>query len=270
MPIDHVAVIGAGTMGSGIARAFLQHGFTVTVIDTNAAQLNAAMDRIQEEIDADADTGDMTVSTDIAAVADTDLILEAVPEDRAIKADVFEEAAQHNQDAIYASNTSSIRITELAEHTPDRSRCVGMHFFNPAPVMDIIELVVTDNTDTDTVEAVRAVADRLGKAVSEVRDVPGFASNRILMPFINEAIKILAQDIAAKEDIDRIATEGFNHPMGPLELADFIGLDVCNDIMQQMYDETGENRFQPADLLQEKVENGDLGKKTGKGFYTYD
>ncbi len=273
MTVDAVAIIGAGTMGRGIAQTFLQHGYAITLIDQTEDQLEAAVETIRGRIDngeSEDTTGDLTITTDMDAVADVDLILEAVPEDIEIKADVFTAAAEHNTDAIYASNTSSIPIAKLAEHAPDAARCVGMHFFNPAPVMDIIELVVTDTTDASVVETVRGIAETLDKEVSMVRDVPGIDSNRILIPYINEAIKTLEHEIAEKEAIDRIAKKGFNHPMGPLELADFIGLDVCLDIMERMHEETGEDRFRPADLLEERVWDGKLGKKSGEGFYEYD
>lgn len=280
MDVNHVAVIGAGTMGSGIAQVFLQHGFTVTLIDQDADQLGQAQDRIMDglderagngELDADHDRlDDLSTDTETAAVADADLILEAVPEDIGIKASVVSSAAEYNEQAIYASNTSSIPINELAEHAPDPAHCIGMHFFNPAPVMDIVEVVFTDTTSDETVETVQELVAVIGKEASMVEDVPGFVSNRILMPFINEAVRTLDNGIASKGDIDRIAENGFNHPIGPLTLADFIGLDVCLDIMDRMYEETGENRFRPAGLLQEKVDAGKLGKKSGEGFYTYE
>lgn len=282
MDVEHVAVIGAGTMGSGIAQTFLQYGFTVTLIDQEEEQLERATASITDGLEKFVEKDDLsreereeamealTTTTDMSDVDDADVILEAVPEDIDIKANVFQNAAEHNSDAIYASNTSSIPIAKLAEHAPDTTTCVGMHFFNPAPVMDIIELVVTEETD-DTVAAVmEGLCVAIEKEVSLVKDVPGFVSNRILMPFINEAIKTLEQGIASEEDIDKIAEHGFNHPMGPLELADFIGLDVCLDIMDRMYEATGEDRFEPADLLREKVEEGNLGKKNGEGFYPYD
>ncbi len=277
MNVDSIAVIGAGTMGSGIAQVFLQHGFTVTLIDREEEQLKEAQDRIRDGLNR-ADSGEqdhgilehLVLASDPAAVADADLILEAVPEDEEIKGTVFATSADHNPDAIYASNTSSIPIGTLATYAPDPSKCVGMHFFNPAPVMDIVEVVATEDTSDETLETIQSLVEEIGKTASTVQDVPGFVSNRILMPFINEAIKTLEQDIASKEDIDQIAENGFNHPMGPLRLADFIGLDVCLDIMERMYEETGEDRFRPANLLQQKVEEGLLGKKTGDGFYTYE
>ncbi len=279
MDVNRIAIIGAGTMGSGIAQVFLQHDFDVTLIDQDENQLDTARDRIADGLDTlvekdklavDNDLLDsLTTDTDIAVVAGADVILEAVPENLDIKQRVFAAAAGHNTDAIYASNTSSTPIAKIAEAVPDPARCIGMHFFNPAPVMDIVEVVTTEDTSQETIDTIETIVEQIGKEASTVEDVPGFVSNRILMPFINEAIKSLEQGIASKEDIDRIATQGFNHPMGPLQLADFIGLDVCRDIMDRMYEETGEDRFRPADLLAETVEDGKLGKKTGEGFYTY-
>ncbi len=199
-----------------------------------------------------------------------DMVVEAVPENLDVKKTVLQEAGEHAPDALYASNTSSIPITQLAEYVPNPANMVGFHFFNPAPVMPLIELVVTGRTNAATIDAATAVADQLEKTVATVKDTPGFASNKMLMAFINEAVKLLESGVASKHDIDVIAENGFNHPMGPLKLADFIGLDVCTDILERIHENTGEERFTPTPLLVEKVEQGLLGRKTGEGFYTYE
>lgn len=279
--IAGVAVIGAGTMGAGIAQVLCGAGHRTVLVDQSEEQLTEARERIQDSLeelhgkDKIAETPEtvlerLETTTDMAAVADADLIIEAVPEKTEVKHAVYQEAAEHNVDAIYASNTSSISISTLAEAAPSRERFLGLHFFNPVPVMDIVEVVRTDETDEDVLDTCTALVEELGKEYGIVRDSPGFASNRVLMPFINEAIRALDEGVAAKEDMDTIARKGFNHPMGPLQLADFIGLDVCLDIMERMHEQSGTDRFRPAQLLQEKVEAGQLGRKSGEGFYTYD
>jgi 3-hydroxybutyryl-CoA dehydrogenase len=278
--MDRIAIIGAGTMGAGIAQVFLQSGFSATLIDQDQDQLDKAHGKISKgmhtlkekgriDIGIEEAMGRLQEATGLKALAGADLILEAVPEKLELKKQVFHDAAQHNKDAIYASNTSSISIKKLAPHAPDETKTVGMHFFNPPPVMDIVEVVETDATSKETMEKVLSLVYDLGKEYSVVKNVPGFVSNRILMPMLNEAMKTLQDDIASKEDIDRIAEKGFNHPMGPLRLADFIGLDICLDIMETIHQETGEERFRPAKILRRKVDDGKLGKKSGEGFYTY-
>jgi 3-hydroxybutyryl-CoA dehydrogenase len=272
MSIERVAVIGAGTMGTGVATVFLVAGHELTLVDRSEDQLAEAEEAIREgdHVAPDAVADHLSLSTEMGAVEGVDLIIEAVPEDLEVKRSVFSEVADHNGSALYATNTSSIPLARMQDAVPDPSRFVGLHFFNPAPVMDIIELVVTDKTsDAVEEEAVRLI-ETLGKEHSRVKDVPGFVSNRILMPFLNEAMKTLERGIADPEAIDRIAENGFNHPMGPLTLADFIGLDVCLDIMERLYEEEGDERFRPASVLREKVEEGKLGKKSGAGFYSYD
>lgn len=268
----HVAVIGAGTMGTGIATVFLDAGYDVTLIDRVDVQLQQAADRIRSDDHVDPEIVDarLSVSTEMADVAGADVIIEAVPEDIEVKKAVFREASEHNTSGLYATNTSSIPLARMQDAVPDPSRFLGLHFFNPAPVMDIVELVLTDETGEDAEAMAVSLIESMDKEYSTVDDVPGFVSNRILMPFLNEAMKTLERGIADAEAIDRIAEKGFNHPMGPLTLADFIGLDVCLDIMERMHEEEGADRFRPADILREKVDAGNLGKKSGEGFYSYD
>lgn len=278
--VRRVAVIGAGTMGRGIAQVFLEAGRGVALIDQDEDALEAAVeavvDGIEKRIDTEALAGNveqylerLSTGTGMDLLANADLIIEAVPENVETKRGVFEAAGEHNTGAVYATNTSSIPLEKLVEAVPAPERFVGMHFFNPVPLMDLVEVVKHDTLDRDVLHTVEELVEELGKACSVVESSPGFVSNRILMPFINEAVKALDAGVASKIDIDRVATKGFNHPMGPLELADLIGLDVCVDIMDRIHQETGEDRFKPAPLLKQKVDDGETGKKTGEGFYSY-
>lgn len=283
MDVSHVAVIGAGTMGAGIAQVFLQNEYRVTLIDQDQDALHDAETRISNGLGTLVDNGvlsayestqfmedDLTVATSLEAVEEADLIIEAVPEQLDVKQQVFAAAASHNPEAVYASNTSSIPIAKIADAIPDPGKCVGFHFFNPVPVIPLVEIVETNATQPAVLDTVKHVAERLEKEYVVVQDRPGFISNRILFPFINEAVKALEQEAASKEDIDTVAETGFNHPMGPLQLADFIGLDVCLHILQTLHEYTGEDQYRPATLLKEKVDENKLGRKTGTGFYTYD
>jgi 3-hydroxybutyryl-CoA dehydrogenase len=284
MPIEQTAVVGAGTMGNGIAHVFALHGHDVTLIDVDAGLLDDATSTIAsnldrqvnkdkiETADRDAALDRLTTTTDTAAgVQDVDLVVEAVPEEQELKADVFGVLDAHApDDAILASNTSSISITWIAAQTERPEQVIGMHFFNPVPVMTLVEVVRGQRTSDDTFDAVAGLAEALDKTPVEVEDYPGFVSNRILMPMINEAIFCVMEGVAEPADIDTVMTLGMNHPMGPLTLADFIGLDVCLHILEVLHDELGDDKYRPCPLLRRKVTAGQLGRKTGEGFFSYE
>jgi 3-hydroxybutyryl-CoA dehydrogenase len=280
--IQNVAVIGAGTMGNGIVHVFAQHGYPVTMIDVREPALEAARATIagnlerqikkgalSEEQKADA-LGRITASTELAAAAGADLVIEAATENRDLKFQIFREldevAAPH---AILASNTSSISITEIAARTRRPEQVIGMHFMNPVPVMKLVEIIRGLATSDETTRIVVETAEALGKTVAEAEDYPGFVSNRILMPMINEAVFCLMEGVAEKEAIDTVMKLGMNHPMGPLALADLIGLDTCLAIMEVLHDGLGDDKSRPCPLLRKYVAAGKLGRKTGEGFYAY-
>lgn len=283
MEIATVAVIGAGTMGNGIAHVFAQNGFSVRLVDVSREVLERGMATIAQnlgrqlkkqvitEAERDATLTRIAPGTDVAeGVAGVDLVVEAVTEQREAKASLFRTLSEHAPPhAILASNTSSISITWLAAQTDRPDRVIGMHFFNPVPVMSLVEVVRGLATSDTTYEAVRALAVRLGKTPVAVNDAAGFVSNRILMPMINEAVFCLMEGVASAEDIDTVMRLGMAHPMGPLTLADFIGLDVCLSILEVLHRELGEDKYRPCPLLRKMVAAGRLGRKTGQGFYTY-
>ncbi len=283
MEIRSVAVIGAGTMGAGIAHVFARYGRDVVLVDVSDAVLKAALASIEQNLGRQVKKGILTEAEAAAAlkrvtvrtrydghVKDAELIIEAVTERREDKARIFEGIdKQAREDAILASNTSSISITWLASQTNRPERVIGMHFFNPAPVMELVEVVRGLQTSDATVERVRLLAEAIGKRPVIVQDSPGFVSNRVLMPMINEAIFCLMEGVATRDGIDDVMKLGMAHPMGPLALADLIGLDVCLHILEVLHDELGDDKYRPCPLLRKMVSAGYLGRKTGRGFYEY-
>ena len=282
--ISSVFVAGAGLMGHGIAQVHAAIGKDVTLYEPDVARAEAGRERIAGSLQRAVDKGRLTAeereatlgrivaSADIASVASADLVVEAVFEDLRVKSGLWKELdGLAPPAAIFASNTSSIAIKRLAESVSGerRARFLGMHFFSPVPVMPLVELIRSGDTTDETVEAIRALSGELGKQVIESADRPGFIVNRILMPFLIEAMRALEQGVGTAEDIDTGARIGLNHPMGPLELADFIGLDVCLGIMRVLEDGLGLEHLRPPRVLVELVDAGHLGQKTGRGFYTY-
>jgi 3-hydroxybutyryl-CoA dehydrogenase len=277
MRFEHVLVVGAGQMGGGIAQTFAVSGRRVSLhdpfpgaTDKARAGMEKSLTRLAEK-GADLDAGEVLARVEPADdLVPADLMVEAVVEDADAKKEIFRRAdATLPAEAILASNTSSIPIATLAAETGRPDRVIGMHFFNPVPVMALVEVVRTPHTSDETAAAVVELARELGKTPAEANDFPGFVSNRILMPYVNEAVWALHDGVAEPEAIDTIAKLGFNHPMGPLALADLIGLDTCVAIMEVLEEGLRDARYAPCPLLREHVEAGRLGRKTGQGFYTY-
>lgn len=283
MAIKNVAVIGAGTMGSGIAQVFAANDLNVILVDTEQIYIDKGIKTISSSLDRqikkniitidqkDATLKNILTSTQLKSIpSNTELIIEAIIENKSAKLSIYNVLNNIlNQDCIFASNTSSISITELAASTrPDKF--IGMHFMNPVPMMQLVEIIRGYATTDATFEVIKQLAISLGKTPVEVFDYPGFVANRILMPMINEAIFALFEGVASAQDIDTVMKLGMNHPMGPLTLADFIGLDVCLAIMEVLYDGFNDSKYRPCPLLKKMVAAGKLGRKSKEGFFKYD
>jgi 3-hydroxybutyryl-CoA dehydrogenase len=280
--IESVGVVGSGTMGSGIAQVFAQEGFRVSMTDIRQDRIDRGLEVIRKSTDKllqkgkltregrDAALGNISVSVSHGRLRDCDLVIEAVFEDMQVKSPLFTELDRIcRPETVFASNTSSISITRLACATTRPDRFIGMHFMNPVPLMQLVEIIRGQDTSDETCLLAMEVARALGKTPVEVQDYPGFVSNRILMPMINEAVFALMEGVGSREAIDTVMRLGMNHPMGPLTLADFIGLDVCLNILRVLYDGFGDPKYRPCPLLVRMVDAGMLGKKTGRGFYDY-
>ncbi len=281
--MKQISIIGAGTMGNGIAHVFAQTGFAVTLIDVNATQLEKALATIAKNLDRQVAKGtlteeqkattlaNLTIQTDVAiGVSQADLVVEAATENIDLKLKIFkqiDEAAPAN--CILASNTSSISITKIAAATSRPTKVIGMHFMNPVPIMKLVEIINGYATDKDVTNTIVTLSKQLGKVPCIVNDYPGFIANRILMPMINEAIYSLFEGVAGVEEIDTVMKLGMAHPMGPLQLADFIGLDVCLSILKVLHDGFGNPKYAPCPLLINMVTAGKLGVKSSEGFYIY-
>lgn len=281
--MQRIAVIGAGTMGNGIAHVFAQNGYSVNLIDTSQEALDIALATISKNLDRmvakekidetvkSATLGKISTYTLLAeGIGDTDLVIEAASENLEVKLKIFGELDDLcAENTILATNTSSISITQIAAATQRPDKVIGMHFMNPVPIMQLVEIIRGYSTSNETTQTIMEVSEKLGKTPTEVNDYPGFVANRILMPMINEAIETLYHGVAGVSEIDTVMKLGMAHPMGPLQLADFIGLDVCLSILNVMYDGLKNPKYAPCPLLVNMVTAGKLGVKSGEGFYDY-
>lgn len=282
MQVKRVMVIGAGQMGGGIAQVAAQSGLSVVLNDLDSSRVDTGIANIARRLARTVEKGELSSrqkaatlrhiipSTTLEDAAGVDLVIEAVPEDLALKLRIFSTLDQVAPAATrLATNTSSLSITEIAAATRRPERVIGMHFMNPVPVMELVELIRGIATDDPTFQVVRELAVRLGKTPVAVKDSPGFVSNRVLMPMINEAIYCVYEGVAAAEDVDRVMTLGMRHPMGPLTLADLVGLDTCLAVMEALYRGFADSKYRPCPLLRKMVRAGWLGQKSGRGFYRY-
>jgi len=280
--VKTVGVLGAGTMGNGIAHVFAKYGYAVILRDIEQRFVDRALETISRNLDREIKKGKVAEAdkpailarirgtTELAALARADFAVEAVPEEFDLKARVLREVdAVLAPEAVLATNTSSISVTALAAETGRANRFVGMHFMNPVPVMALVEVIRGLETSDETFALTMALCEKLEKKPVAVNDAPGFVSNRVLMPMINEAAYCVMEGVATPEAVDAVMKLGMNHPLGPLELADLIGLDVCLDILEVLYAGFGDSKYRPCPLLRKMVAAGRLGKKTGRGFYTY-
>ncbi len=280
--MSRVAVVGAGTMGNGIAHVFAQHGWDVRLIDVLPDVLQMGLDSVRKNLarqvkkeilseeEAAEVLGRISTATELRASGDAELVVEAATENPDLKYRIFSDLAGIcGPETILATNTSSISITTIAGHTDCADRVIGMHFMNPVPVMKLVEVIRGHHTSDSTTERVMALSSALDKVPVEVNDYPGFVANRLLMPMINEAVFCVMEGVATPEAIDTVMRLGMAHPMGPLALADLIGLDVCLAILEVLHEGLGDDKYRPCPLLRRMVAAGDLGRKTGRGFYNY-